>query len=207
MGKMKKKSISNYWFLLVAICILTMCVGKDALADAADVDWNEYVDVDYDVYVTTPDGGLNMRYGPGVEYDVVIEERIPDYTILHIDMETTDTDGEYWGYTQYGDDYGWVYLNQTTLVSDYEDTEAPPEDEEYVDDSTYEDTSVVDNNNSDTNVDTFTDDEKDSDSDSNTAKIFGVTAIVVVFLIVFVVIVVVIIVAVIIIIFVIKKKD
>ena len=54
---------------------------------------------------------------------------------------------------------------------------------------------------------TFTDDEKDSDSDSNTAKIFGVTAIVVVFLIVFLVIVVIIIVAVIIIIFVIKKKD
>jgi len=65
--------------------------------------------VDYYVYVNTPDGGLNMRYGPGVDYDRVIDYRIPDGTKLHI-MERYDN----WGYTTYDGEYGWVALKQTS---------------------------------------------------------------------------------------------
>jgi hypothetical protein len=39
-------------------------------------------DADYFVLVTTPDGGLNLRTGPGTGFDKLI--LIPDYEQLHI---------------------------------------------------------------------------------------------------------------------------
>ena len=79
-----------------------------AFADAAA--WDEKP-VDYYVYVTTPDGGLNFRHGPGVEYAKVFEERIPDGVKLHIVSESGN-----WGWTKYNGYYGWVALKQTTKV-------------------------------------------------------------------------------------------
>lgn len=36
----------------------------------------------YDVEVTAPDGGVNMRCGAGVEYDKVLPDMIPNGTVL-----------------------------------------------------------------------------------------------------------------------------
>ena len=82
----------------------------------------------YYVYVATPDGGLNMRVGPGVEYGKVMKERIPDGVKLHITQKSGS-----WGYTSYNGSYGWVSLTQTTIA------ESEPEDTEKHDDITQND--------------------------------------------------------------------
>ena len=88
-----------------------------ALADAADYDIQV---AEYYVYVLTPDGGLNMRYGPGVDYEKVTENRIPDGTRLFIEL-VSDT----WGYTSYNGNSGWVALKQTTKNPPVIKTQAP----------------------------------------------------------------------------------
>lgn len=75
-------------------------------ADAAAYDMHE---AGYYVYVATPDGGLNMRYGPGTEYDKVMKSRIPDGVRLYIGY----TSGN-WGMTTYNGYEGWVALKQTS---------------------------------------------------------------------------------------------
>ncbi len=77
-----------------------------ALADAITYDVK---DAGYYVYVATPDGGLNMRYGPGTEYEKVTENRIPDGVRLYISSVSGN-----WGYTSYNGNEGWVALRQTT---------------------------------------------------------------------------------------------
>ncbi|MBO5064917.1 MAG: hypothetical protein J6D06_02255 [Clostridia bacterium] len=64
---------------------------------------------DFYVYVATPDGGLNFRDGPGVEYNTIIDYRIPDGVQLHI-TATSDN----WGLTEYDGKWGWVALKQTS---------------------------------------------------------------------------------------------
>ena len=91
-------------FLLVAVFICSMAVT--AFSDAASYDMNP---AGYYVYVLTPDGGLNMRHGPGTEYGKAMSGTIPDYTKLYIEY----TSGN-WGYTNYNGNYGWVALKQTT---------------------------------------------------------------------------------------------
>ncbi len=87
--------------------LLALALAGAAFADAI-VFPDESVNVDYYVYVTTPDGGLNLREGPGVDYSIITT--IPDYELLHVTVEK----GNGWGYVQYGDNYGWVYLGQTS---------------------------------------------------------------------------------------------
>ena len=41
----------------------------------------------YDVEVTAPDGGVNMRCGAGVEYDKVLPDMIPNGTVLTVTQE------------------------------------------------------------------------------------------------------------------------
>jgi len=94
-------------FIIFLALLITM-VSTVAFADAAGYDIEM---ADYYVYVATPDGGLNMRQGPGVEYNKVMEERIPDGVMLHIEMTSGD-----WGYTTYNENYGWVALKQTTTT-------------------------------------------------------------------------------------------
>jgi uncharacterized protein YraI len=87
--------------------ILTVCANiSSVFADAVDYDVQQ---ADFYVYVATPDGGLNMRYGPGAEYDKVTENRIPDGVRLYITL----TSG-HWGYTSYNGNRGWVTLKQTS---------------------------------------------------------------------------------------------
>lgn len=90
-------------FLTVAVILCASVIP--AFADAASYPMDP---VDYYVIVSTPDGGLNLRGGPGVEYPTVISGRIPDGVELHITLES-DT----WGYTKYDGEYGWVALKQT----------------------------------------------------------------------------------------------
>lgn len=95
--------------LILSILLLTVCSSVSSVfADAADYDIQN---AGYYVYVATPDGGLNMRYGPGTEYDKVTENRIPDGVRLYIEL----TSG-HWGYTSYNGNNGWVTLRQTTTT-------------------------------------------------------------------------------------------
>lgn len=93
---------------LNVMLILLLGTGTAALADAITYDMEE---AGYYVYVATPDGGLNMRYGPGTEYDRVMNYRIPDGVKLYIGY----TSGN-WGLTSYDGNEGWVALKQTTTT-------------------------------------------------------------------------------------------
>lgn len=100
---MKKRFLSLFFAFLLA-ALLPSAAFADAIVFPDDT-W----DVDYYVYVTTPDGGLNMREGPGVDYTLITT--IPDYELLHVFAEKSNG----WGYVQYGYDYGWIYLGQTSI--------------------------------------------------------------------------------------------
>lgn len=100
------------------ILIVSVLSSVLAFADAAVYDLET---TDYYVYVATPDGGLNMRYGPGTEYDKVMEQRIPDGTKLYIGMVSGN-----WGYTSYNGYEGWVALKQTTTVAPSVESSVPP---------------------------------------------------------------------------------
>ena len=94
-------------FLTIGMVIMLLFLSIiPAFADAASYPMDS---ADFYVYVATPDGGLNLRDGPGVEYHKVIEGTIPDGVKLHI----TFTSGN-WGFTNYEGNYGWVALKQTS---------------------------------------------------------------------------------------------
>ena len=97
-----KKIIS----VLGIISVLLLMGFQTAFADAASYDMKQ---AGYYVYVATPDGGLNMREGPGTNYSKVMKERIPDGVRLYIELVSDN-----WGYTTYNGNYGWVALKQTT---------------------------------------------------------------------------------------------
>lgn len=94
--------------ILILSMALMVLLGNvtSVLADAITYDVK---DAGYYVYVATPDGGLNMRYGPGTEYGKVTENRIPDGVRLYIGSVSGN-----WGYTSYNGNEGWVALRQTT---------------------------------------------------------------------------------------------
>lgn len=77
----------------------------------------------YNVEVTAPDGGVNMRSGAGVEYDKVLPDMIPNGTVLCITQQATASNGNSWGYTSYNGVYGWIALTQVTSL---EPTEGSP---------------------------------------------------------------------------------
>lgn len=99
-----KKRVLSFFFAFLLAALLPSAAFADAIVFPDD-SW----DVDYYVYVTTPDGGLNMREGPGVDYTLIMT--IPDYELLHVFVEKSNG----WGYVQYGYNYGWVYLGQTSI--------------------------------------------------------------------------------------------
>ena len=94
--------------ILNVMLILMLGTGTVVFADAIAYDIEE---AGYYVYVATPDGGLNMRHGPGTEYDRVMNYRIPDGVKLYIGY-TSDN----WGLTTYDGNKGWVALKQTTTT-------------------------------------------------------------------------------------------
>lgn len=78
----------------------------------------------YNVQVTAPDGGVNMRCGAGVEYDKVLPDMIPNGTMLTVTQEAVAFNGNSWGYTNYNGTYGWIALTQVTKYE--EPTEGAP---------------------------------------------------------------------------------
>lgn len=109
-GKIKYNLI-----LLMVIIIHLLSCPVSVRADAASY-WYEEGAVDYYVEITAPDGGANLRLGPGVEYQILLEGLMPNGTVLHVSSESMASNGNYWGYTEYNGIYGWVALTQVTVT-------------------------------------------------------------------------------------------
>lgn len=64
-------------------------------------------------YVTTAanDGGVNMRFGPGTEYDIVVE-MIPNGEKMAVNDEALSTTGKTWYKVTYHEVEGWVSASQ-----------------------------------------------------------------------------------------------
>ena len=64
-------------------------------------------------YVTTAanDGGVNMRFGPGTEYDIVVE-MIPNGEKMAVNDEALSTTGKTWYKVIYHGMEGWVAASQ-----------------------------------------------------------------------------------------------
>ena len=71
----------------------------------------------YDVTVSASDGGCNLRYGPGVEYNQLMNYMIPNGTILHIHWEDEASNGKAWGFTNYNNMTGWIALSQVSVTN------------------------------------------------------------------------------------------
>ena len=93
-------------FFLSLLCLFLLAFSGGVLADAAVYDWEVSEDCNYDAYVSTVDGGVNLRVEPTTEAAILCT--IPDFVCLHITMETSNG----WGFTEYNGDYGWVALSQ-----------------------------------------------------------------------------------------------
>lgn len=100
---------------MLLIFVLLCCSAQIIWADAA-VDWYSQEAVEYDVQVSAPDGGVNIRYGPGVEYDRLMDRMIPNGVILHVTSQAQASNGNYWGYTYYNGIYGWIALTQVSRI-------------------------------------------------------------------------------------------
>lgn len=99
----------------IMIFIMTLFMAAvPVYGDAMIVPDYQDVTVDYYVIVSAPDGGVNFRYGAGVEYEQIISNMIPNGEILHIVGERTASTGRAWGYTCYQDMWGYVALSQTS---------------------------------------------------------------------------------------------
>ena len=93
-------------FFLSLLCLFLLAFSGGVLADAAVYDWEVSEECNYDAYVSTVDGGVNLRVEPTTEAAILCT--IPDFVCLHITMETSNG----WGFTEYNGDYGWVALSQ-----------------------------------------------------------------------------------------------
>ena len=103
--------------IALLICAALLLFPTSVMADAAIGGEHNYQDVDYYVVVDAPDGYVNFRYGPGLEYGI----NFPIYNgeILHV-TGTMDNyyDGLLWGQAEYGGNYGWFSINQTSWIQD-----------------------------------------------------------------------------------------
>ena len=69
----------------------------------------------YYVIVTAADNqGVNIRSGPGTEYEKVREDAIPMQTKLLITQEGTSSTGKTWGYTTHEGISGWISMTEVT---------------------------------------------------------------------------------------------
>ena len=102
--------------MIALICCICFLLPSIVMADAASGGEYNYQEANYDVVVSAPDGYVNFRYGPGLEYGICTPIYNGEY--LHINA-TMDNyyDGLAWGQTIYGDQYGWVSLSQTSPVT------------------------------------------------------------------------------------------
>lgn len=87
---------------------------------ADDTTSSSYTSPVYDFYirVQTPDGsGVILRKLPNTNSPSLLNEAIPDGTVLHITSQADDGNGGLWGFTNYSDvAEGYVLLQQTVTV-------------------------------------------------------------------------------------------
>ena len=108
--------------LIVSCCLILICPSS-VFADAASGGEYNFQPAGYYVIVSAPDGYVNFRYGPGMEYG--INTPIYNGVVLYIE-QTADNyyDGLTWGQVQYNGEYGWISVNQTSY---YEPSTTQPE--------------------------------------------------------------------------------
>lgn len=63
-------------------------------------------------WLVTADVGLNLRTGPGTDYDKVV--KVSEYTRL---QDLGHSDNEVWMLTKYAGHYGWVNMEYLELVT------------------------------------------------------------------------------------------
>lgn len=90
-----------------AVPIITICYTDDSNSEDGDI-----------VVVSASDGGVNLRSGPGTEYDVV-ESMIPVGDVLSIKDRSLSEDGKDWLRVEWKDSEGWVAESQVTDGSEY----------------------------------------------------------------------------------------
>lgn len=100
---------------VLCVVLLLLSFGAGVSADVGVYDWEISRECDYDRYVATTDGGVNLRTEPSTNGAILCT--VPDFVMLHISSESTDG----WGYTNYNGEYGWVALSQ--LSSSYPTSE------------------------------------------------------------------------------------
>lgn len=115
------KKVMTYLLTVLCVCL---CFTGLAWADAAG-DWYQASSASYDVTVAAPDGYVNVRSGPGTEYDVI--SSAGNGTVIHIDKEATASNGKRWGQGSAGGAYGWIALSQVKKGSSAPKTETQTE--------------------------------------------------------------------------------
>jgi len=94
--------------LAMSLIMASVCISN---ADAA-ADWYNETSVSYDVQVSAPDGYVNVRSGPGVDYDILTSAT--NGVIMHVVAEANASNGKTWGQVNYNGYYGWIALSQVT---------------------------------------------------------------------------------------------
>ena len=95
----------------------TKKVSSSAPASSSSQTTSTPTAVNYNVEVKAPDGGVNIRSGPGTSYDKLQSSLIPNGTVLHITETAKAANGKDWGFTEYNGLKGWVYLGQTAVTT------------------------------------------------------------------------------------------
>lgn len=96
-------------FFILLLCAMVFCFAGGAYGNVTETQW----DCNYDVYVATVDGGVNLREAPSTDASILC--LIPDFKLLHITKESSAGNG--WGYCSYNGMSGWVALSQVTKSS------------------------------------------------------------------------------------------
>ena len=99
---------------LSLLCVLLLAFSGGVLADAAVYDWEVSENCSYDAYVSTVDGGVNLRVEPNTESSILCT--IPDFVCLHISMESSNG----WGYTDYNGNYGYLHGDFVRVMTNAE---------------------------------------------------------------------------------------
>ena len=89
-------------FVLTLVTVLSL-FSTTVLADAI-VDWNDETSVDYYVEVSAPDGYVNVRTGPGTDYDIIDESYNGE--VFHVIAESTSGN---WAQIEYDHGFAWSH--------------------------------------------------------------------------------------------------
>ena len=102
--------------IILAVMIFVLSVGCTIITGAdAMVDNYIPVSASYDIQVAASDGGVNFRYGPGVQYGKILSDMIPNGVVLHVNQEAQAANGNTWANVYYNGYYGWVALSECSV--------------------------------------------------------------------------------------------